>query len=237
MHAGAAGLALTWMDAKVHGVPVTQRAGYAIDLNALFYNALCVYDTLAEQSHCETAFLTLREKVLKAIQEKFYQDGAVADFISREGEPNWQLRPNQLWSVALPFKIFSKVQAQKILELVDLFLVTPIGLRTLSPQDAQYVGEYGGDSVKRDSAYHQGTVWPWLWGIYGDAVEYAYTRKSPEFEKFRKLILEFAKVIEKEHGGLVPEIFSGDAPHSPAGCVHQAWSSGELIRLLRKFEL
>lgn len=237
LHAGATGLALTWMDAKVEGVPVTQRAGYAIDLNALFYNALCVYDALAEQSHCETAFQDLREKVLRAIQENFYREGAVADFISREGVANWQLRPNQLWSVALPFKVFSKAQAQKILEVINLFLVTPMGLRTLSPQDKNYVGQYGGDSTQRDSAYHQGTVWPWLWGIYGDAVEYAYTRKSPEFEKFKKLIMKFAEMIERDYGGLVPEIFSGDDPHAAAGCIHQAWSSGELIRLLRKFEL
>jgi predicted glycogen debranching enzyme len=235
LHAGNSSTALSWMDAKVNGQPVTSRSPYAIDLNALFYNALCTYDEFCRQTKFPTAYEKTTQDLFLSFKKYFWNGQFGVDFLNEKYQANVQFRPNQLYALALPYPLFNREQGKQILERVEKELMTPVGLRTLSPNDPAYIEYYQGGPVERDRAYHQGTVWPYLLGIYGDAIEYVYGKTNLKWKQFKEQILSFLNVIDKENYGLVPEIYSAGAPHQPKGCIHQAWSSGEIIRLLVKF--
>lgn len=235
LHAGNAGTALSWMDAKVGGQPITSRSPYAIDLNALFYNALCTYDEFCRQTNYPTAFEKITQELFLSFKKYFWNGEFGSDFLDEKLIASHQFRPNQLYALALPYPLFNREQGKQILERMEKELMTPVGLRTLSPGDPAYIGRYEGDPAQRDRAYHQGTVWPYLLGIYGDAIEYVYGKTNLKWKQFKDQILNFINLIDKENYGLVPEIFTAQTPHLPKGCIHQAWSSGELIRLIQKF--
>lgn len=234
LHAGNKETQLTWMDATSHGKPVTPRHGFAVELNALWYNALLFCEELAGKFG-ETppwpADLTGRIKT--AFIQTFWleKEGYLADSLADE-LLNESIRPNQIFAASLPHSPLTAAQRKRVVETVRRELFTPYGLRTLSPRDVAYRGRYEGDQPTRDAAYHQGTVWPWLLGHYGEAL----LKSSPApTQAARELITALRPLLNYSLTGRglinVPEIFDGDAPHRPNGCPAQAWSSAELIRL------
>lgn len=233
LHTGSPSTQLTWMDATVHGVPVTSRHGYAVELNALWYNALCFTEMLANRFGERLwwdADLTARTR--DAFVRTFWleKEGYLAD-CAGDGWTDASLRPNQIVALSLPFAPLDDVRGRRMIDAVGKALLTPFGLRTLAPGSPAYRGRYEGDQPTRDAAYHQGTVWPWLLGHYAEAV----LRVAPDKRAAANgLIEQIAPLLDYIRGyGLnnVPEVFDGDPPHRPNGCMAQAWSTGELIRL------
>ncbi len=225
---------LTWMDARVDGIAVTPRSPFAVDVNALFYNAVRYALEIAKRRG-RRDFVQIWRRIAASLrvtfQEAFWLEeaGYLAD--SHNGaEPEPSLRPNQLLALALPFRVVSKSKGRSILKIVRARLMTPYGPRTLDPEDPAYQGKCAGDVASRDRAYHQGTVWPWLLGPYFDAV---LNVEGPA--KARKVIASILQAFERHLDraclGQVSEIFDGDAPHHPRGAPAQAWSLAELLRI------
>jgi glycogen debranching enzyme len=148
------------------------------------------------------------------------------------GPPDASLRPNQVIAISLPHNMLTPERAKSVLEVVERELLTPYGLRTLSPSDPKYSGHYGGNAFQRDSVYHQGTVWPWLLGPYITA----FMKVNGDSEEARSKILNSLEPLRRhlsEAGlGQISEVLDGDAPHKPGGCFAQAWSVGEILRAL-----
>jgi predicted glycogen debranching enzyme len=228
--------ALTWMDAMIDGQPVTPRAGYAVEVDALAYNA-ARFATEWASAHRPLFARAFRGRLRTAeadFMRRYWADarGYLAD--AHDGQrQDASLRPNQLFAVGLPYSPIPRELAKSALEAVTRELLVPCGLRTLGPRDPHYRGSYGGDQVARDLAYHQGTAWPWLIGIYADAVERVYGRAALE-TRLSTVFNFFARAIDAEGCvGQVAEIYAGDAPHTPNGAPAQAWSVAELYRALR----
>jgi predicted glycogen debranching enzyme len=231
--------AMTWMDVMLDGQAVTPRSGFAVDLNALFLNAVQFALDWAETNDDKFTqeWKPLRDKGDDAFLKRFWSDkfGYLAD--THNGETaDFSLRPNQLWALALPHSPISRERGAKILEIIQKELLTPVGLRTLSPKDPKYRGRYHGSARERDLAYHQGSVWPWLLGIYSDALIHIFGVKKVK-EQLTPIIKRLTHHIEHEAClGQISEIFDGDAPHQPGGAPAQAWSVAELLRVLRGME-
>lgn len=234
LHAGNPSTQLTWMDAKVRGVPVTSRHGFAVEINALWYNALCFAGQLAHD-FAEAPFWPgdLTTRLRAAFSRKFWMESenCLADCVS-QGVTDTAIRPNQILAVSLPFSPLAHYQQVGVVERVRRDLLTPYGLRTLAPQDPAYRGRYEGDQDSRDAAYHQGTVWPWLLGHFGEA----YLRVAGDRKQaIRFLMREITPLLDYglKGAGLrnLPEVFDGTPPHRANGCPAQAWSTAELIRL------
>lgn len=234
LHAGNEHTQLTWMDANYRGQPVTPRHGFAVDLNALWYNAIRFADEFAGSLGESLPWPPeLAPRIQKAFCRTFWmeQEGCLGDsFVNNKLDR--AIRPNQIFAVSLPFSPLSPCQQKHVVEVVRRELLTPFGLRTLSPRDPAYLGRYEGDQPARDAAYHQGTVWPWLLGPYGEAV--LRVADDPKAAA-RDLAETLRPLLEYSLAGAglvnVPEIFDGDEPQRPNGCPAQAWSSAELIRL------
>jgi len=225
LYAGARGVALTWMDAIVDGEAVTPRRGKPVEINALWYNALRIVATLSGDAALASRADTVRE----AFETAFWnRDARVCFDVVNPNDAS--VRPNQLFAIALPFPLFDDVRAEEILNVCESQLLTPVGLRTLAPSDPSYHGQLLGDQRARDTAYHQGTVWPWLLGPYIDAlIRY---RGDAGRETARGLIANMQAHLAEAGVGTISEIFDGDAPHAPRGCIAQAWSVGEVLRVL-----
>lgn len=232
---GAPGTQLTWMDAKVGDRVITPRWGKPVEVNALWLNALGL--TARRQPGWRTAF----DRGCRAFGEKFLdrQSGGLFDVVDVEGIPgrsDSSLRPNQVFALGgLPIPLVDRDVAKAALSLVENHLLTPFGLRTLSPLDAHYVPHYRGGPCERDSAYHQGTVWPWLLGPFVDAWLFAHgdtaeTRRSAQ-ERFLKPLLELSAPFADGH---IAELADAAAPHHPRGAPFQAWSVGEALRIQRR---
>ncbi len=233
LFSGEPGVQLTWMDAKVGDWVVTPRTGKAVEIQALWYNALRIMEGLAEKFGDEAnkkQYQTMAACARKGFNELFWNEqiGCLYDVVNSD-ERDASLRPNQVLAISLTNSMVSKARAKSILRVVERELLTPRGLRTLSPNDSRYLGRYEGDPRSRDAAYHQGTVWPWLMGSYITAYlktfgEDAGRRFAAEwFKNFNDHLTEACL-------GQVSEIFDGDSPHTPRGCVAQAWSIAELLR-------
>ena len=218
---GAEGYQLTWMDAKVDGWVVTPRRGKAVELNALFYNALCNLDQwLGGDARIAGHAARLRE----SFNARFFceERGHLYDVLDPDDA---SLRPNQLLAISLPNPVLDPARWNSVLEKVSAELVTPKGLRSLGPREPDYKSHYQGDLQARDTAYHQGTVWGLLIGPYVDAF-----RKTWPGADARPLLSGFTL---GEYGlGSVAEIFDAEPPHLPRGCIAQAWSVAELLRCL-----
>ncbi|MGQ9620991.1 MAG: amylo-alpha-1,6-glucosidase [Bacteroidales bacterium] len=228
------GQALTWMDAMVNGVPVTPRKGYDVEVNALWYNAVCFTLEMAEkedEKEFVKKFSYLRELIKKSFIELFWNEqlGYLADYVNDEEGANMFVRPNMVIAVSLPYSMLDTEQMKKVLDLADRQLVTPRGLRTLSPRNPCYKGIYAGNQEQRDSAYHQGTVWPWLIGPFCEGWLRVYDHQG--VQKVRNLIYGFEEVMNEHGVSTVSEIYDGDPPHAPGGTISQAWSVGELLRI------
>lgn len=238
------GFALTWMDAVVDGQPVTPRRGKPIEINALWYSVLCwasrwaeilsEYDTpenSARYGKQGSRYSQQAEQVRISLQKYWNpQQGYLYDTIELDDHRNSQIRPNAVIALSLTHCAFPHGQAQQILQVARDHLLTPYGLRSLSPQDPEYIGHYQGNPKQRDRAYHQGTVWCWLIGPFIRAWQKFHPNKPIPF-KWQSLITHF---YESQCIGSISEIFDGDPPHHPHGTVAQAWSVAEVLRYLQE---
>jgi predicted glycogen debranching enzyme len=239
IYADAPGKALTWMDVVVSGAPVTQRRGFAVEINALWYNAVCFSLEVARGAK-DKIFLKEYEALPGLVQKSFLDTfwdeklGYLADYVNDEEGKNYFVRPNMLIAVSMPYSMLDKEQMKKILNIADKELVTSRGLRTLSPGNIFYKGSYSGYQEERDRAYHQGTVWPWLFGPFCEGWLRVYGNQG--VQKVKKLIFGLEAVMS-EHGiSTISEIHDGDPPHSPRGAISQAWSVGEVLRIIELLE-
>lgn len=219
------GPALTWMDAQVDGKPVTPRAGKACEINALWYSSLRKMELLAKALD-QPWDGSLADRVKQSYQ-KFWnsENGCLFDVLDHEDA---SIRPNQIIAAAIP-DLLPDLKRKSVVEVVTRELLTPYGLRTLSPRDPRYIGRYEGGLRQRDEAYHQGTVWPWLMGPYIDAFLSVNGYSSSSKDRAMKMLESLMSMVA---GGIntIPEVFDGDAPHRPGGCISQAWSVGEVMR-------
>jgi predicted glycogen debranching enzyme len=218
---GADGIALTWMDARVNDVPITQRAGKAVEINALWINALATVAGLLARTGGDSARFAADERQARtSFGEAFLHNGRCDDVAGDS-----RLRPNQLLAVSLPH---APLHEASIVQSCAP-LLTPLGLRSLDPADPGYIGRHRGGPAERDRAYHQGTVWPWLIGPY---VEAALRTGVPVDG-----VLDGLDAHTGDWGlGSVSETADGDAPHDATGCPFQAWSIAELLRARRLFQ-
>ena len=224
---GADGWALTWMDARVDGEPITARRGKPVEVNALWIRGLFVVAALTTRAGGDPSkLLAMEAAARRSFAARFARpDGhGLYDVVDSPDGDDSSVRPNQLLAVSLPGEPL--VDAGSVLAAVEP-LVTSIGMRSLSPLDPRYVGRHRGGPGERDAAYHQGTVWPWLIGPYVDAVR-AAGAAPPE-------LLSGLDAHVNEWGlGSVSETADGDAPHDATGCPFQAWSVAELLRARRR---
>lgn len=234
IHQGTAGVQLTWMDAKVDGHVVTPRAGKAVEINALWYNALQQAAELARKIGNDAApYEKLAHRVRDAFQKFRYREGGyLYDLIDPAGHPDSALRPNQLFAVSLPHSPIGNHEAAGVVAVVERELLVPLGIRTLAPGSPGYRGRFQGSRRARDTAYHCGTAWPWLLGPFITA----YLRvhgKGEESRRHLRGLLEPVRTHLLEQGlGQVAEVVAGDPPNRPGGCFAQAWSCAELLRVL-----
>ncbi|GJD52872.1 hypothetical protein OPKNFCMD_5639 [Methylobacterium crusticola] len=237
LRAGVPGVQLTWMDAKVGDRVVTPRIGKPVEIQALWINALHVAATRWSPRWAEA------EARARAAFGRFVgPSGALHDVLDcdhRPGTADARLRPNQILAVGgLPVPVLTGAPARAVVDAVEGALLTPLGLRSLSPDDPAYVGRYRGDPGARDGAYHQGTVWPWLIGPFVDAWLRVRDRSEAAKAEARERFLPPLTAHLGEAGlGHVSEVADGDPPHRPGGCPFQAWSLGELIRVRRMLDL
>ncbi|MFW5942341.1 MAG: amylo-alpha-1,6-glucosidase [Chloroflexota bacterium] len=228
LYAGAEGVQLTWMDARVDEWVVTPRAGKAVEVNALWYNAL---RTMADFARRLGRDAESYEALAQAAQngfQRFWSDdlGYCYDVLDGPGGKDSALRPNQLFAVSLPHSPLRPAQQKAVVDVCARRLLTSFGLRTLAPDDEAYVGTYGGDQKQRDAAYHQGTVWSWLMGPFVTA----HLRVYEDRVLARSFLAPLMQHLVDAGVGSVSEIFDGDAPFHPRGCTAQAWGVAELIR-------
>jgi predicted glycogen debranching enzyme len=232
--AGNPKIKLTWMDAVVHQQPITPRNGAAVEVNALWYNALCFIQQLAQyyEDPIAAQLAALMKLVKTSFCEVFWNESksCLYDFVNAN-ENNEAIRPNQIFAISLPFSPLSPIMAKKIVTVVTEHLLTPYGLRTLSPQDPHYIGQCSGDAIQRDSAYHMGTVWPWLLGHYGTALLKTISNSKEVVNVLAPCFTALKNHLYAAGLGTISEIFDGDAPHAPQGAISQAWSVAEFIRL------
>ncbi len=235
VYADAPGKSLTWMDAIVNGVPVTPRRGYAVEINALWYNAVCFALEMAGVAK-DKKFIREWEKMPELINKSFHevfcddQRGYMADYVNDEEGKNNFVRPNMLIAASLPYSMLSKEEMKRILDIADRELVTPRGLRTLSPGNQVYRGTCQGTQEDRDSAYHQGTVWPWLLGPFCEGWLKVHGKQG--VQKVKNLIYGLEEVMSEHGVTTISEIYDGDPPHAPRGAISQAWSVGEILRII-----
>ena len=226
---------LTWMDARVGGEFVTPRAGKACEINALWYNALKVVELFGRELEremdletCEISDGGLAERVRDSYQKFWNPDmGCLFDLIE-ETDP--AVRPNMVIAASLPFTPLDADEIRGVVAIATEKLLTPYGLRTLSPEDPAYLGRYGGGPEERDRAYHQGTVWPWLIGPYITARLKSGRHSKKERDEARELLRPLMDQDGQIGVGTICEVFDGDEPHRPGGCISQAWSVGEVMR-------
>jgi predicted glycogen debranching enzyme len=235
LYAGTPETQLTWMDARTGTKCITPRHGFAVEIQALWYNALRIMAELAERfgnSSAQQRFQDMAVLAYENFNRLFWNDraGCLYDVVVDSGSDE-SIRPNQIFAVSLTHSILEPGKAARVVEVVERDLLTPFGLRTLSPADPRYVGHYEGGSAARDSAYHQGTVWAWLLGPFITA----YLRVNGESGEARARAAEwignFKPHLNVAGLGQVSEIFDGDSPHTPRGCIAQAWSVAELLRV------
>jgi predicted glycogen debranching enzyme len=228
---GAPGYQLTWMDAKVDNWVVTPRRGKAVEINGLWYNALCLLKIWLEEEHDEAARAIAEHaaRAKESFNRRFWyaSGGYLYDVIDGEQGDDNACRPNQLLSFSLTHPVLEPEHWKPVLEIVRHSLLTPVGLRSLSPGHPDYKPKYFGDLRARDAAYHQGTVWAWLIGPFIDA----WLKVYPEdLAGARKCLEGFSAHLNEGCVGSINEIFDAEAPYTPRGCIAQAWSVAEVLR-------
>jgi predicted glycogen debranching enzyme len=227
---------LTWMDAEVDDKGVTPRAGKAVEIQALWYNALRTVELIAtkfKQKKLAESYAQLADRVEISFNSKFWNQKRTClfDVIDNFGA-DASLRPNQIIAASLDFNLLTNEKNTEIIDVVQSDLLTPCGLRTLDRKDQRYKSEYSGTRRIRDQAYHNGTVWPWLLGPFTTAYLKAKGNAPQNLEYASKNFIEplFKRQIMHAGLGTISEIFDGDEPHEPRGCISQAWSVAEPLR-------
>lgn len=233
LFAGEPGLQLTWMDAKIDDWVVTPRVGKPVEINALWYNALRITAALAAAlGHDGDAarYNEMADRALVSFNRRFwYSGGYLYDVIDGPDGDDPTLRPNQIFAVSLPFPLLEGERAQAVVDICARELLVSYGLRSLAPDESEYLGYYGGDVLQRDRAYHQGTAWAWLLGPFVTAHFRVYGRAGTALSYLEQLADHLA-----DYGmGTISEIFDGDPPHQARGAVAQAWSVAEALRAYR----
>jgi predicted glycogen debranching enzyme len=230
--AGDEGMQLTWMDAKVGSWVVTPRHGKAVEINALWYNALKLMEKLADHfGEDSSGYSADAAKTAGTFEAKFWNEeqGCLYDAINGDFRDS-SIRPNQIMAVSLLYPILEGDKAKSVVDKVWKELYTPFGLKTLSSGSPDYRGIYLGDQYNRDGAYHQGTVWAWLLGHFVSAFIKVYGTEGKYGEHAKAFLEPFRDHLRDAGIGSVSEIFDGDAPHYPRGCFAQAWSVAEILR-------
>ncbi|HEY0467038.1 MAG TPA: amylo-alpha-1,6-glucosidase, partial [Polyangiaceae bacterium] len=229
---GEPGVQLTWMDAKVGGHVVTPRCGKPVEIQALWLNALAAAAALAP------AFAGWLSDARAAFEPRFWNEASgslndVVDVDHQPGRVDASLRPNQIFAAGgLPLSLLSPERARRVIDTVERQLLTPIGLRSLAPSEPAYVPHYQGNAWHRDTAYHQGTVWPWLMGPFVEAwLKSRGNTDSAKREAEQRFIAPLRAHLNRAGIGHVSEIADAEAPHTPRGCPFQAWSVSELVRI------
>jgi len=234
---GVPGVQLTWMDAKIGDWVVTPRHGKPVEIQALWVRALEVGEALARKFD-EAGYADWcrsdRSKAIASFRTRFWheQGGYLYDVIDGPEGDDASFRPNQLYAISLVDELVSRDRAQQILRLVKEQLLTPVGLRTLSPTDSRYRARYEGGVLERDSVYHQGTVWPFLLGSFVTAWIKVYGKNAAALKQARSFLDGIDAHVKEACLGQVSEIFDAEAPHAPRGCYAQAWSVAEPLRAL-----
>jgi predicted glycogen debranching enzyme len=235
LFAGEQGVQLTWMDAKAGDWVVTPRIGKPIEINALWHFALSAQAVFAEHLNLQSdaaRYRQMADQVRSVFDATFWNEeqGYFNDLIGESG-PDVSLRPNQVLALSLPTDLVPVEHARRAMAVVEEKLLTPYGLRSLGPDDPRYIGIYTGDRVTRDAAYHQGTVWSWLIGPYVSAHRKIHGRNPESLAHARRAIRPLLDHLEDACVGSISEVFDGDPPHAPKGCVAQAWSVAEVVRV------
>jgi len=237
--AGSEDTQLSWMDARTSdGKPVTPRYGKPVEIQALWLSGLALTEEMAEAlGEAPPTPCALREGARDAFEDLFWnaETACLYDCVFPDGQRDPAIRPNQIFAVGLPHAPLAGKRAKSVVRTVCAKLMTPRGLRTLAPGDPSYKGTYGGGPDERDAAYHQGTVWPWLFGPYVDALFAVEPRDCARAQA--RQILEYLVATMDEAGlGFISEVFDGDPPHRPGGCIAQAWSVAAAIHIGRVLE-
>ncbi len=234
IYSGEVGKALTWMDAIVDGKPVTPRMGYDVEINALWYNAICFSLELAKKSkdkEFEEEWSDLPDKIKESFRYTFWDEdrGYLADYVINDYK-DFAVRPNQVFAVSLPYSTLNSFQRRSIINIVYEEIFTLKGLRTLSPKNKNYKAIYEGNQPERDSSYHQGTVWPWLIGHFLEAYIEIYKKDGEKLAK--EVIKSLEEDIDIYGVGSISEIYDANPPHLPRGTISQAWSVAEILRIM-----
>ncbi|MBI9105398.1 MAG: glycogen debranching enzyme family protein [Spirochaetales bacterium] len=225
---------LTWMDATAWGHPVTPRCGFAVDINALWFDALCLCRSLSEAGgkRVAPAVIVLLESIPESFRKMFWiDDGEYLTDTVYDGKPDYKIRPNMLFASSATEGLLDDRQKKAVVAAAQRHLLTPLGLRTLSPEDEEFCPYYTGGPDERDSRYHQGTVWPWLLGIMIESSINCSNEPVKIAESWAGYLDNLLKIHLNNQGwGFISEIFDGRTPGKGKGCFAQAWSSGEIIR-------
>ncbi|MBS0011523.1 MAG: glycogen debranching enzyme family protein [Bacteroidales bacterium] len=235
IYAGTKDKALTWMDAVISTGPVTPRTGYNVEINALWYNALCLageYSGKINDKEFAALITDLPGKVKSSFISYFWDEKLkyLADYVQADGSRNMFVRPNMLIAASLQYTMLERDMIKSILDVAESELLTERGLRTLAPKNPNYEGVYRGTQEQRDAAYHQGTVWPWLIGPYAEACLRLYGERG--LKQVSRIIRQFEDVMDEHGVSTISEVYDGDPPHMPGGAISQAWSVAEILRII-----
>jgi predicted glycogen debranching enzyme len=247
--AGDEGSQLTWMDAKRDGVVFTPRHGKAVEINALWFNALHCLAEMSEDESERNELFALSRRVSESFRAQFWwrERGCLHDVLLPSGVEaakqfvsDGKLRPNQVFAVSLPFSPLAENQQRAIVKIVGKRLLTPFGLRTLDRDDADYRGRFEGNLFERDRAYHNGAVWPWLIGPYCESLLRINDFDGDTKKKVTQIIQPLLDELGNIEGGRclaqLAEVYDGDPPQRPGGCPAQAWSVAEVLRIVTMIE-
>lgn len=235
LYAGEPGVQLTWMDAKVGDHVITPRTGKPVEIQALWYNALRVMEDLAlhfGDDEDKSRYDSMADLAKLSFNGAFWNNGEDCLYdVVENGSRDGSVRPNQIFAVSLPYAMLDADKAKAVVDKVEEELLTPVGLRSLSPRDPKYIPIYIGSPLERDSAYHQGTVWAWLIGGFVDAYRKVYPDRE---DRVAAILSGFERHLHEAGVGQISEIFDAEPPHAPRGCPAQAWSVAEVLRVMPK---
>ncbi|MFZ1701346.1 MAG: amylo-alpha-1,6-glucosidase [Pyrinomonadaceae bacterium] len=235
LNAGIPGVQLTWMDAKIGDWVVTPRKGKPVEIQALWYNALCIMAAFAKSfgdQKGEKTFKAMATKAKTNFRSQFWNanDACLYDVVDGD-ERDASIRPNQILAVSLPFSMLDAATSRKVVAKVQSELLTPYGLRSLSPNDPRYAPIYIGSPLERDGSYHQGTVWGWLIGPFVDAYRRTHSKDAKAEKRIGEILAGFSAHMSETMVGQISEVFDADSPHRSRGCAAQAWSVAEVLRV------
>jgi len=235
LNAGEHGVQLTWMDAKIGDWVVTPRIGKPVEIQALWYNALRIMadfaSLLGDQTNLKR-YRTYASLLQWTFNRIFWNEKAGCLYDVVNGTSDESIRPNQIFAVSLHHSMLTPERAKAVVNVVEEELLTPYGLRTLSPKDPMYISHYTGGPVQRDSAYHQGTVWPWLLGPFISAYLKVSNHSAEARSRVAEMLSPLRGHLSQAGLGQISEVFDGDPPYVPGGCFAQAWSVAELLRAI-----